>query len=381
MTLRIEVKQEVLNWAIERSGVDAIALHKSFPKLGAWLEGTIQPTLKQLEKFAKATRTPVGFLFLPDPPYEKVPIPDYRTMVNQRVNRPSANLLDTIYICQQRQEWYRDYARTNGLPPLGFVGMANHRDSIEWVAQDIRRTLDFDLEARAAMRTWEDALRNFISSADAVGIMVMCSGIVLNNTRRKLNPEEFRGFALTDSLAPLVFINGADTKSAQMFTLAHELAHLWLGESALSSVSLDGNEDIAVERWCNAVAAELLVPLTVFQTELRDEDLQDSLSRLSRYFKVSTLVILRRMRDAGHLSFREYFSAYETELERLLALGTGSGGNFYLSQPNKLSKRFARALVVSTLEGQTLYRDALRMLGVKKIETFNELGRNLGVMA
>lgn len=380
MTLRVDVKPNLFNWALARSGVDNLVLRKSFPKLDVWITGEVKPTLKQLENFAKATRTPVGYLFLVEPPEEQIPIPDYRTIAQQQIARPSANLLDTIYICQQRQEWYRDYALTNSLQPLEFVGSVDRRASAERVAQDIRDILSFNLNARYAMRTWEEALRSFIASADEIGIMVMCSGIVLNNTHRKLNPEEFRGFALTDKLAPLVFINGADTKSAQMFTLAHEIAHLWLGETALSSADIGGDEDQDIERWCNAVAAELLVPLAIFENELRDENLPDALNRLARRFKVSTLVILRRMLDSNYLTSGEYATAYAVELARLLALAGGSGGNFYLSQPYKLSKRFARALVASTLEGQTLYRDALRMLGVKKVETFNELGRTLGVM-
>ncbi len=381
MALRVEVEPKLLTWAIERSGVDSVVLHNRFDRLDSWLDRSVQPTLKQVEAFAKATRTPIGFLFLHEPPEEHIPIPDYRTMANVQLSRPSANLLDTIYICQQRQEWYRDYARNNGLKPLDFVGSVDLRASIESVAEHIRDQCDFDLNARRSMQTWEEALRSFIAGADTAGIMVMCSGIVLNNTHRKLNPEEFRGFALTDKLAPLVFINGADTKSAQMFTLAHELAHLWLGETALSSVDIGGKEEQAVERWCNAVAAELLVPLSVFTAELRDEVLSAALWRLTRRFKVSTLVILRRMRDADYLSSEKYSQAYALELEIILPLTNGSGGDFYLSQPNKLSKLFARALIVSTLEGQTLYRDAMKMLGVKKVATFNELGRSLGVLA
>lgn len=380
MTLRVEIKPKLLTWAIERSGVDDFSLRNSFPSLDDWLKEERKPTLKQIENFAKATRTPVGFLFLSEPPEEKIPIPDYRTMADNQITRPSANLLDTLFICQQRQTWYQEFARANGLEPLAFVNSVDRRSSIEKVAQEIRDTLGFDLQARREMRTWEEALRSFIASADSAGVMVMCSGIVLNNTRRKLNPEEFRGFALTDNIAPLVFVNGADTKSAQMFTLAHELAHLWLGETALSSADIGGHEEKDIERWCNAVAAEMLVPLHTFQSELREENLSEALSRLARIFKVSTLVILRRMRDANYISSEGYFDAYQAELARLLEMAGGSGGNFYLSQPNKLSRRFARALVVSTLEGQTLYRDALRMLGIKKVETFNELGRNLGVM-
>ncbi len=385
MSLRVDVKPQLLNWAIERSGVDSLILRNRFPKLDAWLGAEVKPTLKQLEKFAKATYTPIGFLFLRTPPEEPVPIPDYRTMANRQLARPSASLLDTIYTCQQRQDWYRDYARAEGLAPLDFVGSANGHASVEQVAQKICNTLGFDLDARRTMRTWEEALREFITSVDAAGILVMCDGIVLNNTHRKLDPEEFRGFALSDPLAPLIFINGADTKSAQMFTLAHELAHLWRGESALSSADIGGNEEQEIERWCNAVAAELLVPLAVFKTELRDEELDIALKRLARRFKVSTLVILRRMRDAQYLTRLEYDVAYAAELTRLLehtllAHAKSSGGNFYLSQPRKLSKRFATAIIVSTLEGQTLYHDAMKMLGMKKVATLNELGRNLGVM-
>ncbi|MDE0411705.1 MAG: ImmA/IrrE family metallo-endopeptidase [Gammaproteobacteria bacterium] len=369
MTLRVEVEPKLLSWAIERSGVDSLVLHHRFKKLDSWLDQSFKPTLKQVEAFAKATRTPIGYLFLHEPPKEQIPIPNFRTISNVQLSQPSANLLDTIYICQQRQEWYRDYARNNGLKTLDYVGSVDRKAPIKEVAKHIRKRLGFDLGARRSMRTWEEALRSFIASADAAGIMVMCSSIVLNNTRRKLNPEEFRGFALTDNLAPLVFINGADTKSAQMFTLAHELAHLWLGETALSSADLSGQEEQAVERWCNTVVAELLVPLSVFSAELRDEDLSNALRRLARRFKVSTLVILRCMLDAEYLSSEEYSQAYTLELERLLSISGGSGGDFYLSQPNKLSKCFARALVVSTMEGQTLYRDAMRMLGVKKVST------------
>ena len=385
MTLRVKVKPELLNWAIERSGLDKSALRakSSLTKLDSWLDKSITPTLKQIEAFAKATYTPVGYLFLDELPEEKMPIPDYRTMANAQISRPSPNLLDTVYICQQRQEWYRNYARNNGIKPLDYVGSVDLGTPIESVVADIRKKLNFDLEAHASMRTWEEALRSFIDSAEAAGIMVMLNGIVLSSTRRKLNPEEFRGFALTDDLAPLVFVNGADTKSARMFTLAHELAHIWLGETALSSADIGGQEEQSVERWCNKVAAELLVPLAVFKSEIRrDEEIPNALQRLARHFKVSTLVILRRMLDAGHLSREEYGQAYDTELGRLKRLSEsgGQGGDFYPTQFNRLGKRFARALIVNTMEGQTLYRDAMKMIGVKKTSTFNKIGRKLGVV-
>jgi len=201
-----------------------------------------------------------------------------------------------------------------------------------------------------------------------------------SNNRRKLDPDEFRGFALSDDLAPLVFINGADTKAAQMFTLAHELAHVWLGQSAVSDVRADTVPSNTTERWCNRVAAELLVPLTVLKAEYQSRAvLQDETTRLARHFKVSTLVILRRIHDAGGISKSELSKAYAREFARLQAVTRGSGGDFYLTQAARVGKRFARALIVSTLEGQTLHRDAFQLLGFSKLETFRELGRHLEV--
>ncbi len=378
--VRVEVKPELIRWARERAGLDIDVLTERFPQLEAWERGAIHPTLKQIERFAKATYAPLGFLFLQEPPVERVPIPDFRTIGSERIERPSPDLLDTIYICQQRQEWYRDFARSVGEEPRAFVGSTNMTSDIEATAADIRRALKFDLEQRQRMPTWSGALRLFIEQADALGILVMCSGVVLNNNRRHLDPDEFRGFTITDEFAPLVFLNGADTKAAQMFTLAHELVHIWLGQSAVSDMQASQLPEHQVERWCNQVAAELLVPLAVLRAEYRrNSDLREETDRLARRFKVSTLVILRRIHDVGGLTREQFWQAYREELERLRAIPKGSGGDFYLTQAVRVSKRFARALVMSTLEGQTLYRDAFRMLGFSKLATFQELGRSLGV--
>jgi Zn-dependent peptidase ImmA (M78 family) len=380
--IRVDIKSELLSWARERAGLETADLIHRFPKLAAWEEGSALPTLKQVEDFAKATHTPVGFLFLKEPPVEKIPIPDFRTIRNKPVARPSPDLLDMIYVCQQRQEWYRDFARGERISPLSFVGSASLQSSVESIAAIMRHALGFDVEERRRIPTWTDALRLFIGQADEAGIMVMCSGVVLNNNHRPLDPEEFSGFALSDSLAPLVFINGADTRAAQMFTLAHELAHIWLGQSAVSDSQASLVPDHQVERWCNNVAAELLVPLEILKQEFDDGlSLRSELDRLAKRFKVSTLVILRRIHDAGGLTKDEFWREYDKELKRLLAISKGSGGNFYLTQAARVSKRFARALVISTLEGQTLHRDAFRMLGFAKLDTFQKLGRSLGVMA
>jgi Zn-dependent peptidase ImmA (M78 family) len=379
-TIRVDVKPKLLTWARERAGFSAAALARRFPALEAWEAGLAQPTLKQVERFAKATYAPVGFLFLAEPPVESIPIPDFRTIRDEQIARPSPDLLDTVYVCQQRQEWYRTFVRAAGEEPLDFVGSVGLTNDVEETAHSIRHRLGFDLDERRRMPTWTDALRLLIEQADRQGILMMCSGVVLNNNRRRLNPDEFRGFAMADDLAPLVFVNGADTKAAQMFTLAHELAHIWLGRSGVSDVQASWVSDVEVEAWCNRVAAELLVPLAPLREDYdRRAELGSEIGRLARRFKVSTLVILRRLHDAGGLTREQMWEAYEEEVRRLRALPRGSGGDFYLTQAARVSKRFARALVVSTLEGHTLHRDAFRLLGFSKLETFRELGRTLGV--
>jgi Zn-dependent peptidase ImmA (M78 family) len=379
--MRVDVKPELLRWARERVGLTEDALLKRFPQLPQWESAEKKPTLKQLEYFARTTHTPVGYLFLPEPPTIQLPIPDLRTPADQAIENPSPDLLDTIFICQERQDWYRDFARSYGEQRLPFVGSASMSSDIVVTASMMRDALHFDVDERRDMATWSEALRGFIDRADQLGVLISVSGIVGNNTHRKLDASEFRGFALADEYAPLVFINGADSKAAQMFTLAHELAHIWLGQSALSDSDRTTRVANRAEIWCNSVAAELLVPKGIFEEEIRGGAYdQAELPRLARRFKVSQLVILRRYRDLGKLKPDAFWNEYAIELDRLrsLAASTG-GGNFYATEGVRVGRRFAKALVRSTLEGNTLYRDALRLLSISKIGTFKEFAHSVGV--
>lgn len=376
---RVEVRPELLRWARGRAGLDLERLRGRFPRLEEWERLDAFPTLRQLEEFAKATYTPLGYLFLAAPPVDALPIPDFRTLSGGRVRDPSPNLLDTIYLCQQRQDWYRDFARIHGEGPRSFVGSVSLADDVVDVAGKIRRALGLDLEERRNLSTWTDALRRLVEQADELGILVMASGVVGSNSHRHLDPEEFRGFALSDPLAPLVFLNGADSKAAQMFTLAHELAHIWLGESAVSNDQALLPSSFETERWCNRVAAELLVPLETIRPEFRPgSDLRSEAKRLAGRFKVSTLVILRRIHDAGAIDRGTFGAAYEQEVARLRAIPRPDGGNFYLSLGARASRTLTRALVTSTIEGQTSFTEAFRLLGLKKMSTFRELASHFG---
>jgi len=254
----------------------------------------------------------------------------------------------------------------------------------------MKETLGFHLSIRKTCSDTETLLRLLTNQVEDAGVLVMGSGIVASNTRRVLDINEFRGFALADSLAPLIFINRTDSKTGQLFTLAHELAHLWLGTSGLSNVNPELKSEISDQRreeiWCNKVTAELLVPMADLRGMIQEslqhhEELAETLSRLEKTFKVSKLVLLRRLLDATYLDREHFETAWRKELMRLNALKEpkSSGGNFRRTTLSRVGRKFAEALIISTLEGQTLYRDAFQMLGVSGAETLNNLAQELEV--
>lgn len=377
--MKATVNPDLLVWARERADLDVVTLAGRMgvvaERVRRWEEdGSL--TLKQLEALAKVTHTSVGYLFLSTPPGEELPIPDYRTLANEPLKRPSANLLDVVRACQQRQSWFREYLQIEGGKPLGFVGSVRIGDDVKKAAANMLSTLDFSLDARRTSTSWEAALRCLVDNAERVGVLVMASGVVGNNTHRKLEPSEFRGFAMSDPLAPLVFINAADSKAAQIFTLTHELVHIWAGASALSGVPMTGAQGHDVERWCNKVAAELLVPEDVLRMELAQGASVNDLNRLAHTFKVSSLVVLIRLYEIGAIRKSEFDAAYAIELQHAQRPASG-GGNFYFTEAARVGRRFARALIADTLGGRTLFRDAFQLLSITKIETFHNLAQRL----
>ena len=360
---RVEINPGVLLWATERAGVD---LHRMFPRLDDWFSGAAQPTLRQLEDFARAASVPFGYLFLAEPPEEKLPIPHFRTLTQQPAEPPSPDMLETIYIMQRRQDWMREYLMEQGHEPLPFVHSASvHNDPGE-VARRMREIFGIDANWAARQQTWTSALRGLQERVEDSGILVITSSIVGNNTQRKLAVEEFRGLVLVDEYAPLVFINGADGKAAQMFTLAHELAHVWLGSSASFDLRNLQPAPDETEEACNRIAAEFLVPADSLQSFWRTTWRQpDRFQAVARQFKVSEIVAARRALDLGLIRRDEFFAFYEEYQQRERTKGRGEGGgNFYATQHLRLGRRFSEAVIRSVREGRLLYSEAYRLTGL-----------------
>lgn len=376
---KVAVKYDLITWARERSGLRTDALVKKFPKFREWERGEAQPTLRQLEALAKTTSTPLGYFFLTEPPEDRLPIPDFRTLPGAQPRRPSPNLLETIQTMQQRQGWMRDFLIEQGQEALAFVGSVSLQGDPNDVAARIRAALSLVNDWARQEANWTEALKTLREAAESAGILVAINGVVGNSTRRKLDPNEFQGFVLSDEYAPLIFINGSDFKAAQMFTLAHELVHLWLGRGGV--VSLEDMQPVnnEVELFCNRAAAEFLVPARELRSVWREaQEAPEPFQFLARHFKVSPIVAARRALDLQLMSRRAFFDFYrEYQEDERRVKRTSSGGDFYATQGTRIGERFASAVMRAVKEGRLLYRDAYRLTGLHG-KTFDRYADYLG---
>jgi Zn-dependent peptidase ImmA (M78 family) len=377
---RAPVKPELLRWARERVGRDVGDFKGNLKRLAEWERGEAQPTFKQLEDFARATHVPFGYFFLPEPPEERLPIPDLRTIRNQAISHPSPDLLETIHAMQRRQAWLREELIEGEAEPLDFVGSARTADDPQGVGREMRRMVGLDDGWAAEIRTWREAVGELRRTIEDLGVMAVINGVVGNNTHRKLDVEEFRGFALSDEIAPLVFVNGADAKSAQMFTLVHELAHIWLGESALTDTGLTSRPSQAIESWCDRAAAEFLVPEQLLRASWREVRHDDApFEVLARRFKVSPIVAGRRAMDLRLVSRDAFFSFYEEYIARERRQRSDSGGgDFYNNQNTRVGERFALQVIRAAKEGRVSFKEAYDLTGLRG-GAFQEYANRLGV--
>lgn len=387
--MNVTLQPKVLQWARHRAGLSEAALGKKLgiaaapaDRVTQWeRDGVI--TYKRAEKLAEKTHTPFGYLFLHEPPEEKLPVADYRTVGSSGGDEPpSPELLDVLFDAMRKQSWYRDYLIEMGEPRLNFVGAARIEDDPQELAVRIREAFGLGPELRTEAASWEMALTLIFEAFEDHGVLVLRSGVADGNPHRPLQVGEFRGFALSDPYAPLIFINSRDSQAAQMFTVIHELVHLWLGLSGVSNPEPVTQATKQVELFCNAVAAELLVPAADLRRLYAQADqAHDLVSLLGRHFKVSSLVVLRRMLDQEAIDWGTYRRLYREEEEKFHARKAKQqekgGGNYYATQQVRVGRRFARALIGSTLEGRTPYREAFSLLGVRKTATFQELARKL----
>lgn len=381
MPARVSIEPAVLSWALEVAA-DPESLRRRF-KVVEWVAGTAAPTVRQLRDFARAAGVPFGYLLLPAPPEWTLPVPDFRQGFVGR-DTPSADLIAVLHQSQRRQAWYREYAQGLGTEPLPFVGSGRGLDPAE-AAAAIRAALRFEVADRQG--TGVDTRRALIRAFEDLGGLTVATSMVANNTHRPLDADEFRGFTLVDEIAPLVFVNAAQTLNGQIFTLVHEIAHVWHGSSGIGNEDPGSSPDSATERWCNAVASEVLVPRADLKTRHRPlsrAPLTEAIDQLARHYGCGTLVVLHALHRAGLRDIHDFGATYQAEVNRLLGLGDLSqtrgrpGGDHYRNQPYRIGERLSRAVIADTLEGHTTVAEAMALMSMRSLSTFDEYSRRLG---
>lgn len=364
MRNELEVNPEILTWAITRAGHNLDNFLIENKQVDSWIKNEKNPTVKQIEAFAKKVHLPFGYVFLENPPVETLPIPFFRSNNDGTTDTVSINVYDTILLIQQRQDWLRDYLSENNFEPLSFVGKYRDSQNVFEIVRDIRSVLNLREDWAHSCKNWEEALNHLVSVIEDRGIITVFNGVVANNTHRPIEVDECRGFVLVDEIAPFMFVNNADGKAAQMFTIVHELAHIWTGRSAGFDFRKLLPADDPIEKLCDQIAAEFLVPENAFN---RAWAANSSIRALSRLFKVSEIVIARRALDTGKISKTQFFEFYEEYKNREFEkkeLQT-SGGDFYATARKRISLTFASHVNQAVKSGQLLYRDAYKLTSLK----------------
>lgn len=373
-TLRIEINKDVLDWALQRTGLSEDKLLEEFPKLSDWRKGEVAPTFKQAKSLAKKAHIPFGRLLLDEPTGEGTDVPDFRTVGNQRIDGMSPDLQEVIRSAEGRLAWYVEYAAEVGIPGPSILRLTQEKVTPSAAAHQTRLALGFDADSAIPGREKVGALVNRMEES---GILVSRNSIVGNSTRRPLDVDEFRGFTLINGVYCLVFINTRDAKTAQLFSLAHELAHVALGEAGISNHS----EHHKVERWCNSFAAAFLAPETSVKPRyVKEKPLLENIESLAVEFGMSREAMLWRFREIGLIDAEaasQVLALVRAKTEAKTPEVSSSGGPaFHVSVRSRVGKRFYETVTLAAQSGEIAERDAARYLGAASYESLEKLIRN-----
>ena len=360
--MRVDFNTHILNMLLERYPDKAVEAKNRFPKIDNWLAQTKKPTINQLANLSKMFGIPFGYFFLQHLPERKYPIPHYRTNSNETF-KPSIDLMEVIETIQERQQWARDLLMEWREKKLDFANSISPQTPINKTVLKVREVLNLPLDWANIIPSWTEAFKFLVDRAESAGIFIVINGIVNNNTKRKLDVNEFRGFVLYDKYAPFVFINNNDSISGKIFTLIHEIAHVLLGKSASFDLRQLQPADDDIEKYCDEIAAEFLVPKQQLQKQLHSTG--KNYETLAKTFKVSQIVIARRLFDLNIISRQEFFEFYGTYIDKEFERKTSTGGNFYNTIPYRISKRFFRIINTAVKQNKMLYKDAFRLTTLK----------------
>lgn len=333
--VRVNIQPLMLAWAVDSTGLPEAELEERFPKLPQWRSGENRPTLKQARELAKLAHIPFGRLLLDEPSGERVGVTDFRTVENKAMCTVSADLREAIRSSQNRLAWYADFAAEEGIaPPKLYASATIEQDAAER-AERTRELLGIE---GGKPLPGSDNVAELAAAMEEDGILVARNSIVGNTTSRRLSVGEFRGFTIEEGSYVLVFVNTADAKPAQLFSLAHELGHVVLGRTGIS----DHSEHADVERWCNRFAAAVIAPAEAVE-----------------------LVFTSREEAMNAAGLYEAHPADQHE--------SGGTPRFNTVVRSRVGSRFFDSITHAWSNGQISDRDAARHLGVSTYAALSKL--------
>jgi Zn-dependent peptidase ImmA (M78 family)/DNA-binding XRE family transcriptional regulator len=378
MAERADITPDVLAWARKTARMSTADAAKKAgvkeEKYIEWEAGESQPTIHQAQSVAKAFRRPFVIFFLSEPPNDFMPLQDFRKANAIPLSTSSMFIMREI---QGRQQWIGEELEEEGEDPLPFIGRFSQEDGPAAVAKDILKVLDIDPLAYET----DKPLNEWINKAEAAGIFVSRASYI--HTRMKISPDELQGFAIADKYAPFVFINSADWKSAQLFTLVHELAHIWIAISGISNgVELLLNESAAdlqaVEYFCNQVAGKALIP---DQLVAKDNDIPwhnpAEVYQTALSLGVSSFAFIIRAKNNGAIDHNTYadLKAYSTKMykqflrkkerEKATQKAKKGGPSPYLMTLQRNGQMFTEFVMMAMKGGRIAPTYASQLLNVK----------------
>lgn len=362
-TVVVDINRGMLEWISRQYEFNNLDMHWQ-KKLNEWLSGSRKPTFAQLQEICRKLHIPVGYLFLDAPPNEKLDILEYRTIKSEGLVEPSNNLQDTVMEMEMIQDWMKKYMLENDYGPFPYGTKDMNKDEI---VKALYADAGIPVQWFEKCADARDAFAYFRTLFSSLGITIMMNGVVGNNTHRKLSIDEFRAFTLFDDYAPLIFINGADSYNGKLFSLLHEVAHVWLGKNNLFNDIIGGSQPVSVlETICNAVAAEILVPNGIFKQEWKrhctDNLLNSTVEDVAKVFRCGPMVITRRAYDNHFITHAEYLKIDKILCDSFkMKQNQGGGGNYYNTAQTRIDHRFFRCLVNSVQRGTTPYTTAFRL--------------------
>lgn len=365
----VNIRPEMLTWAITRAGFDVDAYLEKNPHVKTWIDGEKQPTVRQLEVFADKVYIPYGFLLLDKQVDEKCPIPFFRTKT--KGNHFNLNVYEAVITMQNRQHWLSEYLSANDYDKPAFVGKYSDEVDVAKIVDAIREILDLTPDWASGLQSTSAAINLFVRKLENAGCVVMFQSMIGFQTSRKIPVSECRGFTLVDEHAPCIFINNDDAVGAKLFTLVHEFVHVLKGESVGDGGDDTGKEENELERFCDAVAAEFLMPEDLFRDIWAKR--KGDFKRVASPFKVSSLAAARRGLTLGLITEERFFAFYNWLMSQPVPpKQKDSHGDFYATAKKRLGYAFLVHVRNAINSNQLLYRDAYALTGYSG-NSFNKL--------